>query len=109
MLNNKMRSENFQEHIGCIDIRDNVFIGSNTTILPNVMIGPNTIIAAGSLVNKSISGNGVYGGVPVRYICSLDELIDKRRKESHIEITRGKGGLSKETVEMVWKRFKENN
>lgn len=46
MLNNKFGGDSFQEHIGCIDIRDNVFIGSNSTILPNVTIGPDTIVAA---------------------------------------------------------------
>lgn len=64
MLNYREKSDNFQEFIGCIDIRDNVFIGTNSTILANVTIGPDTIIAAGSLVNHSIPGNGVYGGCP---------------------------------------------
>ena len=62
MLNNSVEGGGFQENLGCIDIKNNVFIGSNSTILPNVMIGSNTVIAAGSLVNKSIPGNGVYGG-----------------------------------------------
>lgn len=62
MLNNKFEESDFQENLGCIHIKDNVFIGSNSTILPNVMIGSNTVIAAGTLVNKSIPGNGVYGG-----------------------------------------------
>lgn len=106
MLNNKFGGDSFQEHIGCIDIRDNVFIGSNSTILPNVTIGPDAIVAAGSLVNKSISG-GVYAGVPARYICSLDDFIKKRREFPQIEITRGKGGLSEKTVAACWKRFNE--
>ena len=62
MLNNMITGKIFQENVGCIDIKDNVFIGSNTTILPNTVIESNTIIAAGSLVNHSIPGNGVYGG-----------------------------------------------
>ena len=107
MLNNKLETKEFQENLGCIDIKDNVFIGSNTTVLPDVTIGPNTVIAAGSLINKSIPGNGVYGGVPAKYICSLDDLIEKRRNRPKITISRGKGGLSDETVEAVWKRFKE--
>lgn len=105
MLNYKLGGNEFREHLGCIDIKDNVFVGSNTTILSNVTIGPNTIIAAGSLVNKSLSGNGVYGGVPARYIGSLEDFIEKRREFPQITITRGKGGLSEETVEACWKRF----
>ncbi|MDO5147061.1 MAG: hypothetical protein Q4D60_08655 [Eubacteriales bacterium] len=56
MLNNYLGEKAFEENVGCIEIKDNVFIGSNTTILPNVTIGPNTIIGAGSLVNKSVRG-----------------------------------------------------
>ena len=84
MLNIRNKSHEFQEYLGCIDIKDNVFIGSNSTLLPNVTIGPNTIIAAGTLVNKSIPGNGVYAGVPARYICSLDAFIEKRRQYPEI-------------------------
>ena len=107
MLNYREKSDDFQEFIGCIDIRDNVFIGTNSTILSNVTVGPDTIIAAGSLVNHSIPGNGVYGGVPARYICSLDDFMQKRKNLPKIEITRGKGGLSEETVAACWKRFSD--
>lgn len=105
MLNYKYGVNNFQEYLGCIEIKDNVFVGSNSTILPNVTIGENSIIAAGTLVNKSIPGNGVYGGVPAKYICSLDDFINKRKEIPNIVITRGKGGLSEETVNACWKRF----
>ena len=108
MLNNKLGTDEFQENLGCIDIKDNVFVGSNSTILPNVTIGPDTIVAAGSLVNKSIRG-GVYAGVPAKYICSLDEFIEKRKQYPPIVINRGKGGLSEETVAAAWSRFRENS
>ena len=39
MLNNCVAGANFRENIGCIDIKDNVFIGSNSVILPDVSIG----------------------------------------------------------------------
>lgn len=106
MLNNKLVGSEFQENIGCIDIKDNVFIGSNSTILPNVTIGPDTIIAAGALVNKSVRG-GVYAGVPAKYVCSLDEFIEKRMWYSQVKISRGKGGLSEETVVACWQRFND--
>ncbi len=70
----------FTENVGCIDIGDHVFIGSNTTVLPNVKIGSNTIIAAGSLINKDIPGNGVYGGVPAKYIGSFEDFVNKRKQ-----------------------------
>lgn len=108
MLNNYVDGEEFQENIGCIDIRDNVFIGSNSTILPNVCIGSNTVIAAGSIVNKSIPGNGVYGGVPARFICSLDDLIEKRRNSKKIAVSRTtKGELLNAAIEAYWDYFRE--
>ncbi len=107
MLNIREKSCNFQEFLGCIEIEDNVFIGANSTILPNVTIGTNTIVAAGTLVNKSISG-GVYGGVPVRYICSFEDFIEKRKQYPDIVIDRvGKGGLSDATVKACWERFQK--
>lgn len=106
MLNNKLVGSEFQENIGCIDIKDNVFIGSNSTILPNVTIGPDTIVAAGALVNKSVRG-GVYAGVPAKYVCTLDEFIEKRKGYPQIKISRDKGGLSEETIAVCWKRFND--
>ena len=59
MLNNKYHTKEFKEKIGRIEIKENVFVGANTTILYDVTIGPNTIVGANSLVNKSISGGGI--------------------------------------------------
>ena len=106
MLNYCISGEQLKENIGCIDIKDNVFIGSNSTILPDVSIGPNTIVGAGTLINKTI-GTGVYAGVPAKYVCSLDELIEKRKSMEQISIVYDKkeGGLSKVTVDACWERL----
>ncbi len=105
MLNNRSNNNEFLEYLGCIDIQDNVFVGANTTILPNVLIGPNTIIAAGSIVNKDIQGNGVYGGVPARYICSIDDLIEKRRVYSqNIKNDYGLSSVSDQLINKIWEK-----
>ncbi len=70
------------ERIGCIEIMDNVFIGSGTGILYNTRIGKNVIVGSDSLVNKDIPDNSVYTGVPVRYICNFDEYVEKVRNYS---------------------------
>ena len=109
VINNMAENSNskpIQENIGCIDINDNVFVGANTTILPNVTIGSNTVIAALSLVNKSLPGNGVYGGIPAKYICSFEEFTEKRKNSPQAEIQRGKCGLSEDTVNACWERMK---
>lgn len=67
----------YVERVGCIEVMDNVFIGSGTRILYNTRIGSNVIIGSDSLVNKDIPDNSVYAGVPARYICSFDEYVKK--------------------------------
>ena len=58
---------------------DNVFIGTNVTILYDVTIGSNVVIGTGSLVNKDVPSNFVVGG-PTKYIGSFDEFVEKRKK-----------------------------
>lgn len=54
-----------QELWAFTSIGDNVYIGSNATILP-VSICNNVVIGAGSVVTKNISVPGVYVGNPAR-------------------------------------------
>ncbi|WP_140487688.1 acyltransferase [Flavobacterium sp. GSA192] len=51
-----------------IVIGNHVWIGNNVTILKGVIIGDGAIIAAGSLVNKSIPARCLAGGVPAKVI-----------------------------------------
>lgn len=57
-----------------ITVGNDVFIGANATILPGVRIGNRVIVAAGSVVNRSIPDNCVVGGVPARFLRSFDEF-----------------------------------
>ncbi len=66
---------------GPVIIKDNVFIGINTTILKNVTIGSNTIIGACSLVNKDIPDNVVAVGNPARVVCSIEKYRAKRKDQ----------------------------
>ena len=53
MLNHREGNDfQFKEFIGDIHVGNNVFIGSNSTILGGANIGSNVIIGAGSLVSK---------------------------------------------------------
>jgi acetyltransferase-like isoleucine patch superfamily enzyme len=51
-----------------IQIGDHVWIGLNTIILKGVTIGAGSVIAAGSLVNKSIPDHVLAGGIPAKVI-----------------------------------------
>ncbi|WP_351011757.1 acyltransferase [Shewanella sp. S1-58-MNA-CIBAN-0166] len=44
------------------------FIGANSLILPGVKIGDNSIVAAGSIVTKSIPNNCIVAGNPAKVI-----------------------------------------
>ncbi|MEN7551137.1 DapH/DapD/GlmU-related protein [Rapidithrix thailandica] len=48
-----------------ISIEDNVFIGARAIILKGVSIGVNSVIAAGTIVNKSIPPNCIAYGNPM--------------------------------------------
>lgn len=67
--------------IGRVNIGNNVFIGTESLIMPNVTIGDNSIIAGGSVVTKNVPSNSVYGGNPAKLICSYDEYIEKMKNE----------------------------
>lgn len=49
-------------------IGNNVWIGSNATILPGLKIGDNSVVAAGAVVTKDVPGNTVVAGVPAKAI-----------------------------------------
>lgn len=51
-----------------IIIGDNVFVGSNSVILPGVKIGDNVVIGAGSIVTKNIPSNTIAVGNPCKVI-----------------------------------------
>ena len=63
--------------IGQVHIGDHVFIGANTTILPNVSIGDYAVIGAGSIVTHDIPARTVAVGVPAKEICSVDEYVER--------------------------------
>lgn len=54
-----------------VTISDNVFIGARSVILKGVSIGENSIIAAGSIVTKSVPSNEIWGGNPAKKIRSI--------------------------------------
>lgn len=58
-----------------VRIGDNVWIGMNATILKGVTVGENSVVAAGSVVTKSVPPNSVVGGNPAVLIRTLNAAV----------------------------------
>lgn len=52
----------------CVEIGNDVWIGSSVNILEGVRIGDGAVIAAGSMVTKDVPAYAVVGGVPAKII-----------------------------------------
>lgn len=65
---------------GKVKIGDYVYIGTNALIMPGVTIGDNVLVAAGSVVTKSIPSNVVVGGNPAKILCSIEEYYERNKK-----------------------------
>jgi acetyltransferase-like isoleucine patch superfamily enzyme len=53
-----------------VQIKDDVWIGANCTILDGVTIGEGSIVAAGAVVTNSVPSYTVVAGVPAEQIAS---------------------------------------
>lgn len=60
-----------------IKIKDNVFIGVNAVLMPGVVVESNVIIAAGSIVTKSVPSGVIVAGNPAVVI---GKFIDYKSK-----------------------------
>lgn len=52
-------------------LEENVWVGTNATILPGCTIGKNSVVAAGSVVTRSIPPDQLWAGVPARLLRRL--------------------------------------
>lgn len=80
VLRNTKQLEN-ADIFGEIKIGNNVHIGFNSIIMPGVKIGNNCIIGCGAVVTKDVADNSIVGGVPAKYIKSIDEYYNKHKED----------------------------
>jgi acetyltransferase-like isoleucine patch superfamily enzyme len=63
------------DSVGKVDIRDNVYVGYGSIILPGVTIGPNAIVSAGSVVRSDVAEGDVVAGVPAKRVGRLEMSV----------------------------------
>ena len=68
---------------GKIKIGNNCFIGIGSTIMYGVTLADNSIVAAGSVVTKSVTEPGkIIGGNPAKVISDVESFASKMRKHA---------------------------
>jgi len=94
--------------LGKVNIGNNVFIGASSTIMPGVTIGDNVVIGVGSIVTKNIDSNVVVAGNPAKFICSIEDYLEKRKKEiSQVPVFSDKYSLRKNVTPELKKEMNE--
>lgn len=81
---------------GKVVIEDWAYIGAYSQIMPGVTIGEGALVAAGSVVTKSVTPHTVVGGNPAKYICTVEEYYE-RNKQYNVG-TKGLGDKEKKAV-----------
>lgn len=72
-LSGSSLSNNYPPEKRAIHIGQDSYIGANSTILMGVEIGERCVIAAGSVVTRSVPSDTLVAGVPARLVKSLQE------------------------------------
>jgi acetyltransferase-like isoleucine patch superfamily enzyme len=65
--------------VGKVVIEDNVYIGPHCVIFHDVVIGEGSVIAAGSVVTKSVPAGVLYGPPPSRSLARVTRPLVKGR------------------------------
>lgn len=68
------------DSFGKVRIGNNCYIGAFSQIMPGITIEDNVLVAAGSVVTKSVPSGYVVGGNPARIICTTASFIERNSK-----------------------------
>jgi hypothetical protein len=72
----------YYDELDSVRIGNDVWIGSNSTIMSNVNIGDGAIVAYGAVVTKDVMPYSIVGGVPARHLkFRFEEYIVERLLE----------------------------
>lgn len=94
-----------------IEIGNQVFVGVNSIIMPGVKIQDKVIVAAGSVVTKSVPHGTVVAGVPAKVIGSFNEIhqrmIDNYVSDQDLDTSISYKKRIKQVVDNSFKDFME--
>lgn len=68
------------DSFGKVVIKDWAYIGAHAQIMPGVTIGEGAMVAAGSIVTKSVPDGMVVAGNPAKVICSVNDYLQRNLK-----------------------------
>lgn len=92
-----------------VKVGNNVFIGINSIIMPGVQIDDNVIVAAGSVVTKSVPSGVIIGGNPARIIGDFASYKEKVLRdyvsENKLDMSKDKRGRIEEFVDSTMKDY----
>lgn len=99
-----MRRENYSDICGRIVIGNNCFIGSKAIILYGVTIPDNTIVAAGSVVTRSVETTGcILAGNPAKVVGYVNDFLCKSKP--HMLSLHGKTSTAKQKMILQSKKL----
>lgn len=92
-----------------ISIGDNVFVGMGCILMPGVKIENEVIVAAGSVVTKSIPKGAIVGGNPAKIIGDYDQLkenvLNNYISDSDIDFSKDYRTRTEESLDNTFKKF----
>ena len=65
---------------GKVVIGDYVYIGAKALIMPGVTIGDHCIVAAGSVVTKSVPSGSMVGGNPAKVLGNIEDYYERNKQ-----------------------------
>ena len=82
-LGHNIKSSKFETKGSPVVIEDNVFIFSNSLIMPGVTIGNGAIVLAGSVVTKDVAPRMIVGGNPAKVLNERTAEIDYKQEYNY--------------------------
>lgn len=67
-------SEGVKSRLNGPELKENVKVGANSTILPAITVEKNSLIGAGSVVTKDVNENIIVAGNPAKKINDIDTI-----------------------------------